>query len=118
MLDDQGRSLPIPEPWLHNSQPFPALGGSETPAGTPAAGWCGNPALGGPVCTSDLHGVTSAHVRLQCLEVVRLELETLFSRFSKLALAQKNCSPGWDENRPGREALTFLLLSPCPPTHS
>lgn len=50
ILDDLGRSLPLPEPRLHNSQPFPALGGSETPRRAPAAGWCGNPALGGPLC--------------------------------------------------------------------
>ena len=72
-----------------------------------------------PVCSYGLHGVTSSSVRLQCLEVVCLELETLFSRFSKLAFAQKNSSLGWDENCPGREALTLPApVPPVPLTHS
>lgn len=72
-----------------------------------------------PVCSYGLHGVTSSSVHLRYLEVVCLELETLFSRFSKLAFAQKNSSPGWDENCPGREALTLPApVPPIPLTHS
>lgn len=86
MLDDLGRSLPLPELWLHNSQPFPLWGKRDPSRATapslPAAGWCGNPPLGSPPCA--LMGSTRSRPPLSTYNTRRLS-----------AWSWKPCFPGF-----------------------